>query len=115
MSFKEEDLEDIVEEEFKEEEEEDDLEYFNTLPTREKLEYHEYLLKNPRPFWIRAKVKTENMKSSGFSLLASCTETEKQSALAARVLTWKQRIEKNLDEQDARPTRLTFMNIGQGL
>ncbi|GJZ87829.1 condensin-2 complex subunit H2, partial [Tanacetum coccineum] len=48
-------------------------------------------------------------KASGFgavesdSLLASCTETEKQSALAARVLTWKQRIEKNLDEQDARP------------
>ncbi|PWA64968.1 Non-SMC condensin II complex, subunit H2-like protein [Artemisia annua] len=37
------------------------------------------------------------------SLLASCTETEKQSALAARVSTWKQRIEKNLDEQDARP------------
>ena len=33
------------------------------------------------------------------SLLASCTETEKQSALAARVSTWKQRIEKNLDEQ----------------
>ncbi|GKC83088.1 hypothetical protein Tco_1138805, partial [Tanacetum coccineum] len=60
MSFKEEDLEDKVKEEFKEEEEEDDLEYFNTLPTREKLEYHVYLLKNPRPFWIRAKVKTEN-------------------------------------------------------
>nr|GEV82570.1 condensin-2 complex subunit H2 [Tanacetum cinerariifolium] len=37
------------------------------------------------------------------SFLASCTETEKQSALAARVSTWKQRIEKNLDEQDARP------------
>ncbi|KAI7747175.1 hypothetical protein M8C21_006618 [Ambrosia artemisiifolia] len=30
-------------------------------------------------------------------------ETEKQSALAARVSTWKQRIEKNMDEQDARP------------
>ncbi|KAJ0914801.1 putative condensin II complex subunit H2, condensin-2 complex subunit H2 [Helianthus annuus] len=30
-------------------------------------------------------------------------ETEKQTALAARVSTWKQRIEKNMDEQDARP------------
>ncbi|KAK1408630.1 hypothetical protein QVD17_40565 [Tagetes erecta] len=30
-------------------------------------------------------------------------ETEKQSALAARVSTWKQRIEQNMEEQDARP------------
>nr|XP_043607938.1 condensin-2 complex subunit H2 [Erigeron canadensis] len=37
------------------------------------------------------------------SLLASIAETEKQTALAARVSNWKQRIEQNLDEQDARP------------
>lgn len=37
------------------------------------------------------------------SLLAATAETEKQSALAARVSSWKQRIEQNLDEQDARP------------
>ncbi|GJX62225.1 hypothetical protein Tco_0295125 [Tanacetum coccineum] len=36
-------------EEFEEEEEEDDLEYFDTFFTREELEYHEWLLKNPRP------------------------------------------------------------------
>ncbi|KAI3694280.1 hypothetical protein L1987_77244 [Smallanthus sonchifolius] len=30
-------------------------------------------------------------------------ETEKQTALAARVSTWKQKIEQNMDEQDARP------------
>ncbi|KAK9076088.1 hypothetical protein SSX86_004421 [Deinandra increscens subsp. villosa] len=30
-------------------------------------------------------------------------ETAKQTALAARVSTWKQRIEQNMDEQDARP------------
>ncbi|XP_076900973.1 condensin-2 complex subunit H2-like [Bidens hawaiensis] len=30
-------------------------------------------------------------------------ETEKQSALAARVSSWKQRIEENMEEQDARP------------
>ncbi|GJW71893.1 hypothetical protein Tco_0128810 [Tanacetum coccineum] len=34
-------------EEVEEEEEEDDLEYFNIFPTREELEYHEWLLKNP--------------------------------------------------------------------
>ncbi|XP_071703099.1 condensin-2 complex subunit H2-like [Rutidosis leptorrhynchoides] len=37
------------------------------------------------------------------SLLASYAETEKQTALAARVSSWKQRIEHDLDEQDARP------------
>ncbi|GJT97247.1 hypothetical protein Tco_1092765 [Tanacetum coccineum] len=62
MLFKEEELEEVIEEEFKEEEEEDDLEYFNT--TREELEYHEYLLKNPRPFWIRAKGLESRKKPS---------------------------------------------------
>ncbi|KAL4556616.1 hypothetical protein LXL04_039274 [Taraxacum kok-saghyz] len=33
------------------------------------------------------------------SLLASIAETEKQTALAARVSTWKQRIDQNLEEQ----------------
>ncbi|GJY11334.1 hypothetical protein Tco_0379519 [Tanacetum coccineum] len=61
MLFKEEELEEVIEEEFKEEEEEDDLEYFNT--TREELEYHEYLLKNPRPSWIRAKVRKGNLSN----------------------------------------------------
>ncbi|KAF8394599.1 hypothetical protein HHK36_020813 [Tetracentron sinense] len=36
------------------------------------------------------------------SLLASIAETEKQTELAARVSTWKQRIEHNLEEQDLR-------------
>ncbi|CAA3030186.1 Hypothetical predicted protein [Olea europaea subsp. europaea] len=38
------------------------------------------------------------------SLLASLAESEKQTELATRVSTWKQRIEQNLEEQDARPT-----------
>ncbi|KAL3505699.1 hypothetical protein ACH5RR_031081 [Cinchona calisaya] len=38
------------------------------------------------------------------SLLASLAETEKQTELAARVSTWKQRIEQNLEEQDSRPS-----------
>ncbi|GKE64160.1 hypothetical protein Tco_1518321, partial [Tanacetum coccineum] len=57
MMFKEEELEEEIEEEFKEEEKEDDLEYLNTFPTKEELDYHEYLLKNPRPSWVRAKIR----------------------------------------------------------
>ncbi|KAF6173816.1 hypothetical protein GIB67_003817 [Kingdonia uniflora] len=37
------------------------------------------------------------------ALLASIAENEKQSELASRVSTWKQRIESTLDEQDSRP------------
>ncbi|PON62007.1 Condensin-2 complex subunit H [Parasponia andersonii] len=37
------------------------------------------------------------------ALLASIAETEKQSALAARVTTWKQKIEHNLEEQESHP------------
>ncbi|GJT68518.1 hypothetical protein Tco_1019998 [Tanacetum coccineum] len=43
-------------EEDEEEEEEVDLEYFDTFPTMEELGYHEWLLKNPRPPWVNAKV-----------------------------------------------------------
>ncbi|KAL8486197.1 hypothetical protein ACS0TY_023047 [Phlomoides rotata] len=38
------------------------------------------------------------------SLLATLAENEKQTEMAARVSTWKQRIEQNLEEQDARPS-----------
>ncbi|KAL3634626.1 Condensin-2 complex subunit H2 [Castilleja foliolosa] len=37
------------------------------------------------------------------ALLATLAENEKQTEMAVRVSTWKQRIEQNLDEQDARP------------
>lgn len=37
------------------------------------------------------------------SLLDTLAENEKQTELATRVSTWKQRIEQNLEEQDARP------------
>ncbi|GKA57314.1 protein kinase-like domain, concanavalin A-like lectin/glucanase domain protein [Tanacetum coccineum] len=33
----------------------DEIEYFDTFPTLEKLEYHEWLLKYPKPSWVRAK------------------------------------------------------------
>ncbi|GKE14892.1 hypothetical protein Tco_1422469, partial [Tanacetum coccineum] len=44
-----------------EEEEEDDSEYFDTFPTVDELRYHEWLMKNPRPLWVNAKIKTGNM------------------------------------------------------
>ncbi|GKB31186.1 hypothetical protein Tco_0870587 [Tanacetum coccineum] len=49
------------------EEEEEDLEYFDILPTMKELGYHEWLLKNPRPSWVKAKIRTgslDNIKIS---------------------------------------------------
>ncbi|GJR09886.1 hypothetical protein Tco_0792538 [Tanacetum coccineum] len=63
MMFKEEELEEEIEEEFEEEEKKDDLEYLNTFPTKEELDYHEYLLKNLRPSWVRAKIRKVNLSN----------------------------------------------------
>ncbi|GJS77750.1 hypothetical protein Tco_0727631 [Tanacetum coccineum] len=52
-----------------EEEEEDDLEYFNTFPSMKELEYHEWLLKNPRPPWVRAKIRTKNLNNIKISCM----------------------------------------------
>ncbi|GJV55316.1 hypothetical protein Tco_1456321 [Tanacetum coccineum] len=52
-----------------EEEEEDDLEYFDTFPTIEELGYHEWLLKDPRPPWVSAKVKTGNLNNIKISCM----------------------------------------------
>nr|GEV90865.1 protein kinase-like domain, concanavalin A-like lectin/glucanase domain protein [Tanacetum cinerariifolium] len=51
-----------------EEEEEDDLEYFNRFSSMKELEYHEWLLKNPRPLWVRAKIRTKNL----YNIKISC-------------------------------------------
>ncbi|GKC39778.1 hypothetical protein Tco_1052162 [Tanacetum coccineum] len=61
-----------VEEETKgetEEEEEDDPEHFDTFPTMKELRYHEWLLKNPRPLWVKAKIKTGDMNNVKFSCM----------------------------------------------
>ncbi|GJZ48185.1 hypothetical protein Tco_0602017 [Tanacetum coccineum] len=47
----------------------DDIEYFNTSPTLEELEYHEWLLKYPKPFWVKAKIRTGNLNN----IKISCT------------------------------------------
>ncbi|GKB69038.1 hypothetical protein Tco_0930450, partial [Tanacetum coccineum] len=46
-----------VEEIIEEEEDDGDDENFNSFPTMEELTHHEWLLKNPRPPWVKAKVR----------------------------------------------------------
>ncbi|GKA75270.1 zinc finger, CCHC-type containing protein [Tanacetum coccineum] len=60
----EEEVEEENKEEFEEESEEEteeDPEYFDTFPIIEELRYHEWILKNPRPPWVIAKIRTRNM------------------------------------------------------
>ncbi|GJX89729.1 hypothetical protein Tco_0343055 [Tanacetum coccineum] len=52
-----------------EEEEEDSLKYFDTFPTMKELKYHEWILKNPRPPWVKAKVRTGNLNNIKFSCM----------------------------------------------
>ncbi|GJU91213.1 protein kinase-like domain, concanavalin A-like lectin/glucanase domain protein [Tanacetum coccineum] len=66
-----EESEEEVEEKLKEEEkeEEDDLEYFDTFPTTKELGYHEWILKNPRPPRVNAKVKMGNLNNIKISCM----------------------------------------------
>ncbi|GJZ76603.1 protein kinase-like domain, concanavalin A-like lectin/glucanase domain protein [Tanacetum coccineum] len=64
------------EEEFKEEtedeteeEDEDNPEYFKTFPTMKELGYHKWLLRNPRPPWVKAKIRTGNLNNVKFSCM----------------------------------------------
>ncbi|GKC63737.1 MAK10-like protein, partial [Tanacetum coccineum] len=66
------------EEEFKEEtkeetkeEEEDNLKYFDIFTTIKELGYHEWLLKNPQPPWVKAKIRIENLNNIKFSCMIS--------------------------------------------
>nr|GEV66182.1 protein kinase-like domain, concanavalin A-like lectin/glucanase domain protein [Tanacetum cinerariifolium] len=64
--------EEEVEEETEEEtevEEEDNREYFDTFPTMNELRYHQWLLKNPRPPWVKAKIRTEDVNNVKFSCM----------------------------------------------
>ncbi|GKB19920.1 hypothetical protein Tco_0853843 [Tanacetum coccineum] len=57
-----------IEEETKEEEE-DDPKYFDTFPTVKELRYHEWLLNNPRPAWVIAKVRIGNLNNIKISCM----------------------------------------------
>nr|GEY72978.1 hypothetical protein [Tanacetum cinerariifolium] len=63
MTFeRKEEFEEETEEET-EEKEEDNLKHFDTFPNVKELGYHEWLLKNPRPPWVKAKIRTENLNN----------------------------------------------------
>ncbi|GJV92731.1 hypothetical protein Tco_1540544, partial [Tanacetum coccineum] len=52
-----------------EEEGEDNPKHFDTFPTMKELRYHEWLLKNPRPPWVKAKIRTGNVNNVKFSCM----------------------------------------------
>nr|GEV00570.1 retrovirus-related Pol polyprotein from transposon TNT 1-94 [Tanacetum cinerariifolium] len=54
-----------------EEEEEDNPKHFDTFTTMKELRYHEWLLKNPRPSWLNAKIKTRNVNNVMFSCMTA--------------------------------------------
>ncbi|GKF49171.1 hypothetical protein Tco_0142422, partial [Tanacetum coccineum] len=51
------------------EEEESNPEHFDTFPTMKELSYHEWVLKNPRPPWVKAKIGTKNVNNVKFSCM----------------------------------------------
>ncbi|GKE65792.1 hypothetical protein Tco_1519953 [Tanacetum coccineum] len=51
------------------EEKEDDPEHFDTFPTLKELRYHEWHLKNPRPPWVKSKIRTGNVNNVKFSYM----------------------------------------------
>ncbi|GKA46935.1 MAK10-like protein, partial [Tanacetum coccineum] len=61
-------FEEETEEEIKEEDE-DNPGNFDTFPTMKELRYHEWLLKNPRPPWVKAKIRTGNLNNVKFSCM----------------------------------------------
>ncbi|GKA37458.1 MAK10-like protein [Tanacetum coccineum] len=52
-----------------EEEEEDNPKHFDVFSTTKKLGYHEWLLKNPRPPWVKAKIRIGNLNNVKFSCM----------------------------------------------
>ncbi|GJS16531.1 protein kinase-like domain, concanavalin A-like lectin/glucanase domain protein [Tanacetum coccineum] len=52
-----------------EEEDDDSPKHFDTFPTMNELSYHEWLLKNPLPPWVKAKVRTDNLNNVKFSCM----------------------------------------------
>ncbi|GJT79587.1 hypothetical protein Tco_1053929 [Tanacetum coccineum] len=47
----------------------DDTEYFDTFPTLEELGCHEWLLKYPKPSWVKAKIITGNLNNIKISCM----------------------------------------------
>ncbi|GJV23497.1 hypothetical protein Tco_1376192, partial [Tanacetum coccineum] len=58
-----------VEEILEEEEEDEDGENFNSFPTMKELSHHEWLLKNPRPLWVKARIRAGGLNNIKISYM----------------------------------------------
>ncbi|GKE17209.1 hypothetical protein Tco_1424786, partial [Tanacetum coccineum] len=58
-----------IEEILKKEEEDKDGEYFNSFLTIEELTHHEWLLKNPRPPWVKARIRDGSLNNIKISCM----------------------------------------------
>nr|GEW99261.1 protein kinase-like domain, concanavalin A-like lectin/glucanase domain protein [Tanacetum cinerariifolium] len=58
-----------VEEILKDEEEDEDGESFNSFPTIEELTHHEWLLNNPRPPWVKARIRAKSLNNIKISFM----------------------------------------------
>ncbi|GJU49228.1 hypothetical protein Tco_1218783 [Tanacetum coccineum] len=57
----------------------DDMEYFDTFPTLEELGYHEWLLKYPKPSWVKANIRTGNLNNIKISCMIGLDSRQKPS------------------------------------
>nr|GEU39970.1 MAK10-like protein [Tanacetum cinerariifolium] len=60
-------VEEILKDE-EEEEDDEDGENFNSFPTMEELTHHEWLLNNPRPLWVKARIRSGSL----YNIKISC-------------------------------------------
>ncbi|GKB79276.1 hypothetical protein Tco_0946171 [Tanacetum coccineum] len=58
-----------VEEILKEEEEDEDVENFNLFLTKKELSHHEWLLNNPRPPWVKARIRAKSLNNIKISCM----------------------------------------------
>ncbi|GJS15631.1 hypothetical protein Tco_0410103 [Tanacetum coccineum] len=61
-------VEEILKDE-EEEEAEEDGEYFNSFPTMEELTHHEWQLKNPRPPWVKVRIRARSLNNINISCM----------------------------------------------
>ncbi|GKE19234.1 hypothetical protein Tco_1426811 [Tanacetum coccineum] len=59
-------IDEEIEEILKEEEEDEDDEKFSSFPTMQELSHHEWLLKNPRPPYVKARIRARRLNNIKF-------------------------------------------------
>ncbi|GJS55312.1 hypothetical protein Tco_0628674 [Tanacetum coccineum] len=74
-----------IEEITEEEEDDGDGEYFNSFPTMMELTHHEWLLKNPRPPWVKTRIKTRSQNNTKLSCMIKTVKPQKISNFVGRI------------------------------